>query len=78
MKIVKIHYNWFYTIGDECGESYDVAEVGKCGCTLIEGHTPQGEGDKYYFDIWTEDQTMLRVFNPNLVIYEHIHIKGAI
>ena len=77
MKIKKIHYNWFYTSGADEGEGYEIAEVGKHGCTLIEGHIPQGEGDKHYFDIWSEDQTMLRIFNPNMVFYEHPHVKGT-
>ena len=74
MKIKKLRYNWFYTTGDDYGESYEVATVGKDGCSQIDGHIPQG--DKHYFDIWMEDQTMIRVFNPNMVFYEHGKIKN--
>lgn len=75
MKIKRIIYNWFYTSGSEKGEEYGEAEIGKYECTEIHGHIPQGEGDKHYCDIWFKNQTMLRVFNINQILYEHIHVK---
>lgn len=62
--IKKICFNWFFT--QEDGEEYDKYVVG-LNCIKIEEHLPVGEGDRLYYDIYLEDGTMLRTFNPNLV-----------
>ncbi len=78
MKIVKIHYNWFYTIGDECGEGYEVAEVGKGECVKIEEHQCGVEGDRWYYDIHHTNGQIIRTFNPNQIFIEYVHVQGAI
>jgi len=61
--IEQIKYNWTND-GD-----YQVAEVGREEIVRIEEHRPAGEGDKWFFDIYLEDETIIRVFNINEVIY---------
>jgi hypothetical protein len=41
-------------------------------CIRIEEHIPQGEGDKWFYDIYYDDNTMDRTFNPNEIFYENI------
>jgi len=73
--ITKLTYNW-HQVGDESdgfGEDYYVAEVGKECYTNkvvvkeINEHNAAGEGDKWYYDVVYENETEMRVFNPNTV-----------
>lgn len=72
MEIKKLHYNWFYS--NECGEEYDIAEVGSvCARTQhlvveIKEHRAQGDGDKWYYDVIYCNGSEMRVYNPNLVL----------
>jgi hypothetical protein len=42
---------------------------GKQGVTKIEEHSAQGEGDKWYYDIYVDDGKVIRVFNPVQVVF---------
>jgi len=64
MKITKITYNWFYTVGENEGDGYETAEAEKYGCVKI----IEQELNKVY-DIYFGDGTVLKVFNPNMVFY---------
>jgi len=50
-------------------ETFRSAAVGVKGCTLIEEHRAQGEGDRWYYDIHFENGTVIRTFNPNQVVF---------
>ena len=39
-------------------------------CIRIEEHIPQGEGDRWFYDVFFDNGTMIREFNPNEVYYE--------
>lgn len=67
--ITRINYNWFCT--DE-GSEYDHYEVGKNGCAAITEHRSQGEGDKWYYDAHHNDGVIVRVFNPNIVMFKEV------
>jgi hypothetical protein len=80
MEINKIHYNWvFASDGRDSGEDYQVEQVGtknENGLPIaIEEHRPQGEGDKWFYDIVYDDGSMKRVFNPNQVFYKKINVN---
>ena len=62
--IKSIEFNWFFT--QEDGEAYTKYSVGT-NCIKIEQHLPFAEGDRVFYDIYLEDGTILRTFNPNLV-----------
>lgn len=66
-EVIKIKYNWYPT-GDS--EDYFQYEVGKENVKYIVEHPAQGEGDKYFFEVWFEDNTMVAIFNPNQVFYK--------
>ena len=75
MEIIKLTYN-FVQSGDfksGIGEDYECAEIGevdtKRGIEVvsIEEHYAQGEGDKWYYEIFYIDNISLRIFNPNTV-----------
>ena len=76
MKITKIYYNW-RPEGDnkDYGENYDFEMIGSNNCINIEEHPSQGEGDKWYYDVQFENGNMIRIFNPNQIFYECVHIK---
>lgn len=66
-EVTKITHNWFYT---EDGESEYTYEVGEKNVKYIVEHPAQGEGDRYFFEVWFEDETMIAIFNPNLVWFK--------
>jgi hypothetical protein len=66
--IKALDYNWFYS--HSLGEEYLTAEVGVNGVTEIKQHSPQGEGDRLWYDIILEGGRVTRVLNPNLVRIE--------
>jgi len=43
--------------------------VGDNGVTKIEEHPAQGEGDKWYYDIYFEGGEMARIFNVSQAFY---------
>lgn len=63
--ITRIDFNWFFS-QQENSEGYERYVVG-INCTKIEEHLPFAEGDRVFYDIYLEDGTILRTFNPNLV-----------
>ena len=73
-KIRAITYNW--RCNAEGNELFDYAKVGEghypssAQVTEITEHKPTGESDKWFFDIFYEDGTSKRTFNPNEVFYE--------
>lgn len=73
--INKLVYNWHQTGDHQIGfaEDFCIAEIGienyqtkKVVKEIIE-HRPAGEGDKWFYDVFFEDNTEMRVFNPSLV-----------
>ena len=44
--------------------------VGQGGVIEIVGHSAQGEGDKWYYDVIREDNTVERLFSFESVIME--------
>ena len=77
-EIIKIHYNWrMVSNGIESGEDYDVAEVGQLfdiydetsTVTKILEHKPINSNDKLYYDIYLENDQMIRIFNPNVIFF---------
>lgn len=63
MKPIKI------TVRDDHGQdNYYI--LGKNGVNLIVEHKPQGEGDKWYYDVQTETET-IRLFDFQSVSYEN-------
>jgi hypothetical protein len=83
--ITKIYYDFIQTqLGDEAGEDYMMAEVGKPflsrngnddyndkNVITITEHRPAGEGDKWFYDIELENHKIVRVFNINTVFYSN-------
>lgn len=53
-------------------EIYREHNVGVRGCVEIEEHPARGEGDKWYYDIFFEDGTVIRTFNPNQVTFKTV------
>ena len=37
----------------------------------IKEHRAEGEGDKWYYDVFLSDGTMERIFNPNVVVFDN-------
>jgi hypothetical protein len=66
----RVEYNWFYT--NESGDEYGVAEIGKYDAVRIVYHTPQGEGDRHYCDVYYNDRRE-RVFNISRIIEKSIN-----
>ena len=66
-KIVRLVANWWYNT--ELGEDYEIFIVGRDGVTQILEHRPQGEGDKWFYDVYFEKEGTRRIFNPNSVSY---------
>ena len=64
MKIIQLIANWYYTPD---GEDYESYNIGENGVLEIIEHLPQGEGDKWYYDIHFETGEKTRTFNPNFV-----------
>ena len=62
MKITRLHYNWYYSA--ECGEDYEIAEVGKAGVVKIES---QVEGNGLRWIISYKDRNVEVIYNPNKV-----------
>ena len=46
--------------------------VGECGVTEIVCHSSKGEGDKWYYDVIREDNTVERLFSFENVIMKRI------
>lgn len=77
MKIKKLLYDWHMRSDGECsGEDCHTAEIGKMHYDekkivkdIIE-KSACGEGDKWFYDIIFEDDSMIRTFNPNRVYFE--------
>jgi hypothetical protein len=66
--IYGITYNWNPS-GVNSEEKYEFDTVGMGTCVKIEEHQAQGEGDKWFYDIYRKDGTILRVFNPHMVYF---------
>jgi len=60
--------NWVQDGKTEFGEY----NVGSRGVIKIEEHTPQVEVDKWYYNIYFKDGTMLREFKPVTVIFTEV------
>ena len=75
MKVVKLRFNYRQTDNSNTAyHEFDEAEIGKKFdgklVTKIDMHSAAGEGDRWYFDIVFEDNTMTRTFNPNESYFE--------
>ena len=67
MKIKQVVANWFYT--DDAGEEYETYTVGENGVMEIKEHKPQGEGDRWFYDVEYAEMGVKRVFNINSVSF---------
>lgn len=65
-KIIQLVTDWLYTLD---GDGYDTYDVGKHDVVEIKEHPPQGEGDRWFYDVIYEDGRMKRLFNPNSVSF---------
>ena len=63
MKIVQLVTNWFAI--PEHGEDYETYDLGKDGIVKITEHASCGEGDRWFYDIYYDDDRKKRIFNPN-------------
>ena len=68
--ITKLIYNWRQegNMQGGIGEDYEYAELGKNGVKKITEHAAQGEGDRWYYEIFFENGSTHTIFNPNTVI----------
>ena len=66
-KIVKLTHNWRQVEG---GEDYDSYTVGNGYVVEITEHRPAGEGDEFFYDVRFSDGAMVRLFNPNTVVFD--------
>jgi hypothetical protein len=76
--ITKLYFDCHpYMENGTVGQWHTVAEVGhhldgeskSPKVISIEEHRSAGEGDKWYYDIFLEDGSMQRTFNPNRAFY---------
>ena len=72
-RIIEIHFNWYAT--PENGEEVTIVMFGAMfrGKQVIEitEHLPAGEGDRLWYDlIFHGRKGSVRIFNPNLVVYD--------
>ena len=73
----ELHYNYVQACMESNGDridaysdSWTTAKVGENGVKLISEHETRGEGDKWFFDIVREDNTVERIFNPHRSFYK--------
>lgn len=76
---IELHYNYIPACMESNGEKtdcypedYKVAKVGEKGVVQICEHSAMGEGDKWFYDIVKEDNTMERIFSPYHAFYKLI------
>lgn len=68
--ITRIDYNWCETFDSEMGgEDYYKHQVGEKDVVEITEHRPDGEGDKWFYDVKFSDGKIERIFNPNKVYF---------
>ena len=67
--IKSIIFDWAYT--NENGIEYLDYVIGERSVIKIEEHRPDGEGDKWFYDIYFENGAVERIFNINSVIYDN-------
>lgn len=70
---IEVQYNYRQAMSDgrECyPDEFDTYKLGVHGVIEIKEHAAQGEGDKWYYDVITEDGVLIRVFNPHKAIYK--------
>jgi len=70
--ISELHYDYsppMCTSTQGIGEQWKELKVGKAGVLEIQEHMPQGEGDRFYYDVLFDDGSMFRTFNPNKVFF---------
>lgn len=69
---IELHYNYKQACSDGrdvyC-EDWNTARVGEKGVKEIWEHPTAGEGDRWFFDIVKDDNTVERVFNPCRAFY---------
>ena len=60
------------TTNEGVPEDFKLAQVGIDGVEDIQEHTAAGEGDKWFYDVYYDDGSVLRTFNPHSVVYNPI------
>lgn len=60
------------TSKEEFAEEFKLAQVGINGVEDIQEHAAAGEGDRWFYDVYYDDGSVLRTFNPYSVVYEPI------
>lgn len=83
-KIIRVTWNWSPALMEGSGDTridvytdtYEEANVGNENVLEINEHKPTGEGDKLFYDIHYENGDVVRVFNPNTVVFENAENKS--
>lgn len=60
-------HNVHYAVGKKCFGSI---------VTKIGYHSPMGEGDQHYCDIYFDDCSVVRMFRPDFVTFESVEGEG--
>jgi len=67
--ITSIRFNFWPQASDESLLD-DHWTIGKSNVKEIREHPAEGEGDKWFYDVYFEDGSVTRIFNVYQVIYE--------
>lgn len=76
MKVTNIRWNYCpnKTIhgqyGDFIDESWESASIDDRHVKHIEEHRPMGDGDKWFYDVYYDNGTMMRIFNVYIAYYK--------
>lgn len=72
-EVIRITYNWYATSNADYPEQYGEYIKGLNGVSRIHEHEAKGDGDRWYYDVYFNDSSFVRIFNPNIVCYHPIN-----
>lgn len=67
--IETIYLNYYSGSGHDDPERWEARTVGLNGVTKIDEHPAHGDGDKWYWDVHYENNTVERIFYPHQIFY---------
>jgi len=72
LKIIRLDFNYHECgiHGDQWGDDCETVIVGEKGCIEIIEHPSQGDGDKWYYEVFLKGGSSQKIFNPNCVFFE--------
>ncbi len=70
MKIIQLLTNWYSFSADGGGEDCECYDIGKKDVVEIIEHKPQGDSDRWFYDVKYNHGGVKRCFNPNSVSFE--------